>query len=120
MTWDGEPTIQYTVGDDGYVHSLDCGDHFMSAYVQSQLNTFIYIYIHIYIYILMPNSMPEVSREAHAELEPPHRLCSVGHNLLAGAVCVKTPAGIVGILHLNSRKSKDFWAPYENIKWFIF
>ena len=25
-------------------------------------------------------------------------------------------AGIAGILHINSRKSRDFWAPYENIR----
>lgn len=28
---------------------------------------------------------------------------------------MKTMAGIAGILHINSRKSRDFWAPYEII-----
>ena len=51
-------------------------------------------------------------------LQPPD-----GQSLLAGAMCVKMMAGIAGILHINSRKSRDFWAPYENIrekKWLIF
>ena len=29
---------------------------------------------------------------------------------------MKMMAGIAGILHINSRKSRDFWAPYENIR----
>lgn len=29
---------------------------------------------------------------------------------------MKTMAGIAGILHINSRKSRDFWAPYENMR----
>ena len=51
-------------------------------------------------------------------LQPPD-----GQSLLAGAMCVKMMAGIAGILHINSMKSRDFWAPYENIrekKWLIF
>lgn len=53
----------------------------------------------------------------------PHRLPPDGRSLLAGAMCVKTTAGIAGILHINSRKSRDFWVPYENKrgkKWLIF
>ena len=29
---------------------------------------------------------------------------------------MKMMAGIAGILRINSRKSRDFWAPYENIR----
>lgn len=39
-----------------------------------------------------------------------------GHSLLAVAICVKSTTEIAGILHINSRKSRNFWIPYENIR----
>lgn len=61
---------------------------------------------------------------SRAELTPPPQAAprwpkSAGRSCM----CVKTTAGIARILQINSRKSRDFWAPNENTrrkKWLIF